>query len=144
MRLSKESSDIINYLKCLLCIGMVYIHTPLNPNELSQLREVKYSYIIGCGDVISNFLDETCVPLFFIISGYLFFVGVEQNFSFTAYKRKIKTRLASVVVPLVVSNAVFLVPKLILANGQMDMMSALSAFWSYNGSGSPINVPTWY
>lgn len=94
--------------------------------------------------MISNFLDETCVPLFFIISGYLFFVGVEQNFSFTAYKQKIKTRLGSVVVPLVVSNVVFLVPKLISADGQMDMMSVLSAFWSYNGSGSPINVPTWY
>lgn len=32
MKLSENSSDTINYLKCLLCIGVVFIHTQYWPD----------------------------------------------------------------------------------------------------------------
>ena len=32
-----KSSDIINWLKCILCVGVVYQHSILSPGELAQV-----------------------------------------------------------------------------------------------------------
>ncbi len=35
--MKEKSSDIINWLKCILCVGVVYQHSTLSPAELAQV-----------------------------------------------------------------------------------------------------------
>lgn len=93
------------------------------------------------------FLNYTTVPIFFMISGYLFFYGKGREFGPAVYLRKLKNRAMTLLVPFVISNLVVFLPKMALAiaNGEtFDLQTVPSAFWAYEGDDKPANGVTWY
>ena len=99
-------------------------------------------------------LGETGVPAFFFISGYLFF------FSQKTYKRKLQSRISTLLVPYILWNSVILLAYLILmltGHPQDIAGKSLSDFhlldyvrayidrgnWD-NGNGQPMLCPYWY
>lgn len=80
-------------LKFVLILGVVVIHCNIS-NFLPGGAET------GGGETV-NFivsLMAVCVPSFFILSGFLFFRGVER-FSLDTYKNKLKRRVKTLLIP---------------------------------------------
>lgn len=95
------------------------------------------------------------VPLFFFISGFLFFYY--DDFSKNVYLGKIKKRFKSLVVPYIFWNLVvvgfyfmaqMVVPSMM--SGQMKLVADftmsdwLSCFWNFKDGGPPVNLPLWF
>ena len=95
------------------------------------------------------FLDHSCVPVFFFISGYLFFIKY-RFFGVEDYKIQLCKRFNGLAVPYCIANLIYfivfcLLPKLkgnhIGINIAYDFMAS---FWSYNDTNIPIDGPLWY
>ena len=78
--------------------------------------------------VMSQTLVKMAMPTFFVISGYLFFVNVEQ-FNKEIYWQKIRRRVKTLLIPYIIWNLLMAV-KLKAFN--------LSLFWT------PANMPLWF
>jgi len=112
MKSDELLSKTINYLRFPLTLGIVFIHFNLAKHNF-VLNGVSYGaeypnwfyYIIN---FFSEVLPRIGVPLFFFISGFLFFY--KRDFDFNVYKRNLKSRARSLMLPYVLWNviAVFL------------------------------------
>lgn len=108
---------------------------------------------------ISLGFGEIGVPLFFTISGFLFF----QSFNTSAYKRKIKSRIKTLLVPYLLWNTIMIGLYFILQSipslspyfsgankpiADYNTQDFFRAFWdcgNWNlGDGTPILQPYWY
>ena len=114
-----------------------------------------YSLYMSVNRLFSSVIGGVAVPVFFLVSGYLFFRNCE--FSKTAYKAKLKRRLHTLLIPFLLWNSLYLIVRLIPLlipafakislcefPGDINFMSLLSAFWNFNESGFPIVVPLWF
>lgn len=149
MRLNELSSNTLNYLKCVLCVGVVFIHARIFP-DLSVIGVENYEdyniYNAINQYFREDFLNHTCVPLFFVISGYLFFLNIPETFSIELFKSKWKKRIKSLLIPYLICNGIVLlmIISLSLIKGEeIQPNSLLTAFWSYK-EGLPVMMPSWY
>ena len=106
--------------------------------------------------VINNDIARIAVPLFFFISGFLFFYRISV-FSKNEYKNKIKKRFKSLLIPYIFWNLVVL---LLFFLSQIFISSILSGrnklitdytysdwlniFWNFNNNGTPICFQFWF
>lgn len=112
------------------------------------------------GDVLARI----CVPLFFVISGYLFFLNT--SFNKESYIKKLKSRVRTLLVPYLIWNFFgfldlltklhpnFLVFYPSLANYKVDIVEFIKCFWvaglpsssdtSLLMAANPINGPLWF
>lgn len=96
----------IDLLRFPMALAVVILHlTPdvvAVPNTnfplISQMG--LYNVVVMC---LSHVISFVAVPLFFIVSGYLFFINM-QKFLFTEYKRKLHKRLNTLLVPYLIWN----------------------------------------
>ena len=149
MRITSYTSNLLDYLKCLLCIGVVLIHAQFTPKESllfgSEWLEIDYSLFNSFIRFFTiDFLNNTCVPVFFSISGFLFFHNVPDKidkYFWKWYKNKLYSRVFSLLIPYLISNTIFmLLSEYVRHEGVRPL---LSAYWSYT-YGVPTNVPTWF
>jgi surface polysaccharide O-acyltransferase-like enzyme len=141
-------SKVISFLRFPLIMCVVFIHSDLRA-VCVQLR-----YLTVYGGLMTVFIDCLCnvaVPLFFFISGYLFFRS--GMFSRKIYIGKLKSRFRSLLIPYIIWNALCLFViwvMQILRPGTMFLIHksisdfALKdfflAFWDIHGiSGLPID-----
>ncbi len=90
---SQHRLKTIPIFKFILIMGVVFIH--------SNIYHFTPSGFNGYGPEIVNFITslmQVCVPSFFIISGYLFFYGVD-NFTADVYKKKLSSRFKTLFIP---------------------------------------------
>ena len=167
--LRKSSLDLLRFP---LAIVVVIVHVFSNVGlELSApyCSYENYRFFMGLNTFISSFLRGISVPIYFFISGYVFFV--DANFDLTVYKRKIKNRLRTLLVPYIVWNtlAILLVVvkqlpifSFFLSSNDiglsLNLKNILSCYWHYNGLLSaplsevhlievqqfPINTALWF
>ena len=67
MQLNEKSSNALNYLKCILCIGVVFIHARYYPDlSVLGIESLEDYYFYNTLDIYFNarFLNCTCVPFF--------------------------------------------------------------------------------
>ena len=93
-------------IKFLLIILIVCIHA-------SPIITQQVSLDISFQVYISQIIGRIAVPLYFFISGYLMSLGLE---AFTDWRRKIKSRLSSIVIPYLIWNGLYGLLLLILAH----------------------------
>ncbi len=105
------TSNIISYLRFPLTIGVVFIHNDLAKNGLS-IHGVQYG--LNCPDwyyyiitFFSDVLPRLCVPMFFFFSGFLFFY--HTDFNTNVYKKKIRSRIKTLLVPYLLWNVIAIV-----------------------------------
>ncbi len=159
-------SKTIDFLRFPLIVGVVFIHTNFadivipGAKQFSLAHYPVFSHIFF---LFSNIIFEVCVPLFFFISGFLFFYKT-TDFSKAVYLQKLKNRLSSLLIPYVFWNLLVLLFLLLaqtflsgsLVSGRnkliMDysVMDWLWSFWDtsqinphFNKS-LPINTPFWF
>ena len=106
-------------------------------------------------DFINAFLRGHSVPIFFFISGYVFFLG--RNLTPTSYWKKLKTRFFSLFLPYIIWNAIALLIAIFVSINlkrelSINIENIVSCFWACNGEiiglpnnlNLPINGPTWF
>lgn len=101
-------SKTISYLRFPLTIGIVFIHFNLAKDGFT-MHDVKYGlnnpdWYYSFIYFFSNVLPRIGVPLFFIISGFLFFY--RKNFDWMVYKQKLQTRVRTLLLPFFLWNII--------------------------------------
>lgn len=136
-----------------------------------MIQDVSYDYSDFCFFmdfklIFDAFFRGTGVPMFFLISGYLFFWG--GDFTISGYFNKLKKRIKTLLIPYVLWNLAAIILILLKqlplfedvrtftdTSLNFTAQSILSAFWMYDGgltsnvipiekSIFPINIPLWY
>jgi len=93
-------SKVIDFLRFPLIVGVVFIHThsskTLRGVEISQSSDLPVFYY--CSQFFSEVIGRIAVPLFFFISGYLFFLNIKQMTG-QIYKNKLLSRIKTLLIP---------------------------------------------
>lgn len=150
-------SKTITFLRFPLTIAVVLIHTVLVGlvyNGTSSTEENQYTIYNFYYHILSEELARIAVPLFFFISGFLFFY--HTDFSLSIYKTKLKNRARSLLLPYILWN--ILVAVLLLC-AQLFATSLISGnhkpiinygwtdwiniFWAANNN-LPIAIQFWF
>ncbi|MDO6565145.1 acyltransferase family protein [Amphritea sp. 1_MG-2023] len=109
MQLSKSPSDRIELLRFPLIISIVFIHSYDFQINFSGGSSVEYSpsqWVIYFMDAISQGFARVAVPIFFLLSGFLFFLKFSATFF--CYKQKLISRFHSLVFPFLFWNILVL------------------------------------
>ncbi|WP_455623636.1 acyltransferase family protein [Parabacteroides sp.] len=157
-------SKTIAFLRFPLIVGVVLIHSHITDgvvmNGVTVFSPVDFPVYRAVSNLLSDVFARVAVPLFFFISGFLFFY--KSAFSASVYKDKLRKRVRTVLVPylfwnLVVIGLFFLAQTLMpsLTSGAnkpiMDYSALdwLKAFWAKDSPdpdkiGMPIDYPLWF
>ncbi len=108
MKEDKLISETISLLRFPLTVFVVFIHYNMGVRGFS-LHGVTYGldapeWFRWVTAFFSDVLPRTAVPLFYIISGYLFFRG--GSFDTDVYRRKLRTRASTLLVPYLLWNVI--------------------------------------
>lgn len=153
----KEIYKTITFLRFPAILLVVTLHAYTTARGLYLGNANDYIHL---SYVLSLCLGEMGVPLFFAISGFLFY----QNYhTIASYTHKLKTRLHSLLIPYLFWNALMIIfygimqsiPQLSgyfsgnnLPISHYDLMNFIRAFWDCGhwnaGDGLPILQPYWY
>lgn len=107
-------SKTITFLRFPLMVGVVLIHAHINEVVVNGVNLLsvcvgggKYAVYQTLANLISEVFASVCVPLFFFISGFLFFYN--SSFSYSTYLSKLKKRVRTVLIPYLFWNALVIV-----------------------------------
>lgn len=92
-------------------------------------------------DLFANIISRIAVPLFFIISSFLFFK--KNDFSKEVYTNKIKRRIHSLLVPFIIWNCLAYA-LLAIVNKDFSLTGILPAFINYKHTGIPVAFQFWF
>ena len=147
-------SKVITNLRFPLMLGVVLIHNVLiDPAYASREGMCFLAFII---ELLSHQIVAPCVPLFFFISGYLFFLKFGDKFSVVDYGMQLKKRVHTLLIPYIFWNLVVLgyfaimhkfVPSLINPEFNnvyhFSMVEFVRSFYDFPG-GQPICYQFWF
>lgn len=157
---SQKFSSAIDLLRIPLLICVLFIHNNLNTiviqgNEYNFEKPLWYSNSII---FLSQIISEIAVPLFYFISGYLFFINV-KDFTSSVYNGKIKKKVHSLLIPYLMWNFIafvlysmkrFIFPQLFpsFTLGDYNWSRFFSSFWAFQWHTTtdrlPIDTPMWF
>lgn len=154
--LNRGSSLVKSFesLRFYLIIGVVFIHNyattaMLNGENVNVSRSVT-PMLAYSSDLFSQVLGRLSVPLFFLISGYLFFYNVEQ-FDKQIYYNKLKKRMRSLLIPYLIWNIIYLLFGIIRSSvsvSDLNIGTFIEYLWGNFDSDCldafPIAYPFWY
>ena len=166
------TSKTINWLRValVLLVLFVHVHPDHNPHWLTMdnLSGQPVGWVIF--SVVGTFINKfafIAVPLFFAISGYLFFQKLEL-WSWTVWKQKIRSRVRTLLIPFFIFNAICAISLLCLSLKAGNGWSLEGAYegrfpvmgWLWNGVSYcqgwknwlgmdmqlyyPLDVPLWF
>lgn len=169
-------SQSLDLLRFPLAVIIVIVHVFNSENIIVQGKvydATNFSLYNDCLLFIDAFLRGISVPVYFFISGYVFFIGV-GNLTKEKYIRKIRNRIKTLLIPYLIWNLVEIIMglcKVLLYSGgsfsnygaelNLTWSNILSCFWAYNGnlfvpvaengeriiqspSVFPLNAPLWF
>lgn len=122
--------DVFDFLRFPLVILVIYIHSTIgipdgaiyfdNTINIANLGILLRIYI-------SIIISSTCVPTFFLISGYLFY-NKQTSFNLLIFKEKLKRRFHSLVIPYILWIILFFIISTIL------MIPEANSFYEWKNS----------
>lgn len=150
-------SKTITFLRLPLIVGVVFIHTCLTDVNIGGkllVEEGQFPFHDILRHLLSEEFARIAVPLFFFMSGFLFFM--HTDFSLSAYKAKMRKRIRTLLIPYLFWNIIVLLlffltqtflssmtsgaNKLIVDYGISDW---LNVFWSHRDN-MPICYQFWF
>lgn len=165
--MTELSSKTISAIRFPLIIGVVLIHNSMN-NILVDGKSVvdiaSMPILNNIQKLIGDIICQAAVPLFFLLSGYLFFTSKSSDnasvakFNKETYLHKLKSRVHSLLVPYIIWNALMLIIYIVaeqclglggLQSGRFKsttdftILDYLSVFWNIRG-GMPILYQFWF
>lgn len=151
-------SKVISFLRFPLIVAVAYIHSLKSGGNAVASTLVDGSIpVFTCTQfLVSDVVARVAVPLFFFISGFLFFNGCTARFTGAIYLQKMKRRATTLLLPYILWNIIYL-GLFLLAQTQMPDMTTgnkaliadytpldwLRTFWDIN-NGMPICCQFWF
>lgn len=140
----KEQLNALSVIKFPLMLAIVCIHVQTNPPQMT----FDYFYVRFWGEAVGRI----GVPLFFFISGLMFFGNVDNDKSVSyfirnSWKAKMKRRLRSLLVPYVIWNLTAFLFFYIKKDVDLTLGNLLRALWNCKTDGYwffPINGVFWF
>lgn len=140
MDIKELQSKTIDYLRFPLAVLVVFIHTAQSG---AALRMIDYGNLKGSDvyDILTVIFSQTiatiAVPLFFVMSGYLFFINVKE-WNKNEYVKKLKSRAKTLLIPYLAWNAIVLLLAIGRAlytyytSGEVDyLLQQLTTVWGW-------------
>ena len=134
------TSRTINWLRValVLLVLFVHVHPDHNPHWLTMdnLSGQPLGWVIF--SVVGTFINKfafIAVPLFFAISGYLFFHKLE-TWSWSVWKQKIRSRVRTLLIPFIIFNVICAISLLCLSlknGGGWTLAGAYEGRWPLVG-----------
>lgn len=172
--LTPDTSLTIDFLRVILIIFVIFMHYPLflgtcTSSDLStldysfsNLSTIAFDYIQV---LLNKVLSANAVPLFYVFSGYLFFLKYSSNVD--CYLNKLKKRTFSLMIPYILWNIatlIFFCAIFLIINHELNFpeyfiqQGGISFLWDSNVWGEndvnwlgwhtpwsgPIDIPLWY
>lgn len=125
---------LFDWLRFPLIVGVVFIHCFGEPFDydsidFSQLSSMDFYNLFRVS--ISQVATHVCVPLFFFISGWLFFNGLEEWHN-DAYLKKLKRRVKTLLIPFIIWNTLSVLMS-VCSKYHSGGFPAIQEFFSSNG-----------
>lgn len=152
---------VISLLRFPMMVGIVIIHCFIAGQAKDPVPEAAFDIMY----FLSNIFCRIFVPMFFLISGYLFFYRKDAS-PWSFYESQWKKRVRSLFVPYLLWNLFGLLIVTVKTYGPLshmfpnmvshplDLNDVLSAFWSFRSDGVvntvyepssyPVNTPLWF
>ncbi|MDR2119435.1 MAG: acyltransferase [Tannerella sp.] len=158
MQQTKElQSNVIDVLRFPLIIGVMFIHNFTSTATMPGIEFGKSENLPifnVCSTLFSQILGQVAVPLFFFISGFLFFVNLE-GFTKHDYLKKLKSRGKTLLIPYLFWNITILLVYYIAQNiSVLDMwfnhkveyniQYVLASLWRMSTTTQPIVPQFWF
>lgn len=152
-------SNTISILRFPLILSVVFIHTNLldvvtKGEPVVNQNDFQFFYIFQ--HVLNKELFSIAVPIFFFISGFLFFYKMKGDFDHSVYLSKIKKRIKTLLIPYIFWNIIVFLLLLLsqifipsMMSGKNKLISEynitdyINIFWSHNGW-TPICYQFWF
>lgn len=151
-------SEVILFLRFPLAVLIVLLHARF---QSGAIGDVYFSYTIdrypiycSFSDIMSDYICQIAVPMFFILSGYLFFYNV-SSFSWEVYKKKMHRRVHSLLIPYLFWNSLIILFYFFIQSFFPGLTSGINkfvssytlndwfhAYWDINGG--PIVLQFWF
>ena len=140
-----QQSQTIDFMRFPLIVGVVFIHSTQTAIQIdgvvygASVADLPFMYY--CSNLFSNVIARIAVPLFFFISGFLYFFNV-YKFAGQAYKNKLYSRMSTLLVPYIFWNFIvfavyYIMQNVSFLNGftnkSLDLHNFMSYFWSNPG-----------
>lgn len=146
----QELHTVMEALRYPLIVLVLYMHiVPLDPVEVPLEWSLRAVYIF-LTEYISHNFGRIAVPIFFLISGFLFFRRAPERFSWTFFTEQWRKRIWTLLIPYLLWNilkySIVLVKTyvhgcLVGGDAGLDDLRALSML---DVLYAPINEPLWY
>lgn len=152
--MDKTVSDTIRNLRFPLIVMVVMLHTYIIDEVMLgrvYVPEGMYPHFDVAVYVLKACFGEVAIPLFFVISGYLFFINVDK-FVFNTYRNKLKKRVSSLLIPYLCWNSLFILFVFVIQlfhpewTGEKNMVADftltywIDAYWELSNG----LIPLWY
>ena len=100
MTIDELQSKTIDYLRFPLILGVILIHSysrSINLNGVEVIFKDSFPVNYIAQSLFSRVMGMFCVPVFFFMSGFLFFFNCKMDF--LSYKHKIRNRVKTLLIP---------------------------------------------
>ncbi len=146
-------SQVIDFLRFPLIVGVLFIHNYSSKLKIQGVEigtdSASVPFFYYCSEFFSHVFARISVPLFFFISGFLFFLAI-QKLDGSTYKTKLQSRAKTLLIPYLIWNiATFTFLYTFKALGVMTSPMAetniLKCMWDAGDSGHmPISYQFWF
>lgn len=144
INIKQIQSQAIGIVRFPLAVMVVCIHTYFC--ESLNLRGTEISMEGWMAPVVISLfsisLTHVAVPMFFVLSGYLYFLNI-SNLNIVLYLSKTKKRLISILVPYLSWNVIALMLSPSRISG-LSLFDILQGFWGQGVGLFPWNGPLWF
>ncbi len=151
-KINNTESTTITIMKFILLLGVVLIHSSIS----QYVMEIPHSQsAMDLTDNLSYTMTAGCVPLFFVISGYLFFNNLHV-FTLNIYLNKLKKRTRTLLIPYLLWCTFCLILLIIkyhilgynglgiISNEGIDWSAAIESYWSVPNNAYPVAFAFWF
>ena len=161
-------SQTLDLLRFPLAVVIVIIHVFSNRGSgiIFNGNEIDFSNAVFFEEIkcfIDGFLRGQSVPIYFFISGFVFFLSVE--WSRGKYIQKLKNRVKTLLIPYLIWNTIALLLMVVsqfyfasfssisMSSWNLTFGNILSCYWVYTGqlfgieipgAVNPIDIPLWF
>ena len=131
---AKLQSATIDFLRFPMAVAVVMIHVnpqvmPLNEADFPLFSADGLFNVVAIG--LSHVLARIAVPVFFLLSGMLFFLNMRQ-LSWGGYRAKLKSRVHTLIIPYLLWNLVPFIAGVMVGCGRRN--KSMATAWQIFGA----------
>lgn len=153
--ITEQQSQTITFLRFPMALCVVFIHAGVIMHSPAEFHPVFSAE--GIDNLIKVFfsgkLPLIAVPLFYMISGWLFFNDFNhRKFQWNLYRKKTRKRIKSLLIPYLLWNTIAVIPAVFILKDELLKIDIINRnytglvriYWDHSGGHFPLDFPLWF